>query len=162
MSGENGTGEQPAVVVIAGEGAAGQSGEGGEIQVAGEAVAEAAVEIAAIEADRDIALAVIEGENLASANEQFAEALNADAQTEIARLQAENEECRNTISTLETAVSELTATVAQLTPPPSEPSPPSPPEEPPASAAVEDPQEAAAIQPVEEPPKPKRRPLKWI
>jgi len=124
---------------------------------AAEAVAEAVVEVAEIEADRDITLAKIAAETQV----EMTAALGRD---EVVSLQAELETCWNQISTLETINSDLMATVERLTPPPSTPPPSSemnPLPEP--ESVVEtpvSPEEAPPV--VEEPPKPKRRGVRWI
>ena len=159
MSGENDIGTEadaPAVVVVTGEGATVESGGSGEVEAAGE-VADAAVQIAQIQADRDVALAVIEGENSERREEAFAENFNEDLRAENARLRGELDECRNTITTLETTVAALTP------PPPSEPEPPpSPPENPPAAVADDPPAPASPEAEAPEPPSRRAPKLRWI
>lgn len=141
----------PTVVVVApGQGETPEVAGGAEVEApgGGEAVAEAAVEIAAIEAERDVTLAVIAAE---------AEGERMDAVLELDQ-SAELEACRTRIAGLE---AENLALTAQLTLLQSESEPP--PSQPEAEAEVvvnveEGPPEAETAP---EPEKPKRRPLRW-
>ncbi len=142
----------PTVIVVApGEETQIVGEGGGEVQAevlaeAVEPVADAAVEIAAIEADRDVTLAVIQQEGDAA----FADRLHSEelqsCRTRIAELEGELEALRNPAP----------LTLVALPEPP-----PSPPEPEPESAA-EDPQEAAEDAPAPEPEKAKRKPHRWI
>lgn len=153
------------IVVVEGEEAAGAGEVGGEVSTEVDGVevdASDAVVIAAIEAERDVELARInaetrehEADTQVAQSEVIAEAMT---ETEIA-------ECRARIQSLELELAELRA--AQSTPPLSEELPPSPPlpsesmaEDGPRASPVEP--EAQASEPVEEPPKPKRKAHRWI
>lgn len=137
-----------------GQGEGGASGEVGEAEAL-EPIAEAAVEIAQIEADRDVALAVIHNEGEAAWNE--------------ARANEELEQCRTTIARLEGELEALRnppVVAVELIPEPSPEPPLSPPEA--ASESMEEggpresPVEPAEEPPAAEPPKPKRPRLRWI
>lgn len=139
------------------QGEGGQS-DGGALETAegvGE-VADAAVQIAQIEADKEIALAVIEGENHVAAIEAHREA---DAEFAENIQSSELEQCRIRIAELEAENSTLKAL---STPPPSDPEPlPSPPDlDPSPSEAAQDPAQDAS--PVAEPKPPPQRRHRWI
>lgn len=145
----------PVVVVVApGAEASGGSSEGGEVAAPEtvETVADAAVQIAEIEANRDVDLAIIHTE--------------ADAQRAERYASEELEQCRNRIAELEgenSGLREALATATALIPPPSELSPPNPPDpdpSPDAEAHAQAPAESPAV--ADEPPKPRKRGIKWI
>lgn len=155
MSEANGSG--PTIVVVTpGEETPGGSGEGEQVEARAEAavvaeVADSAVQIAEIEAERDITLAAISAETT--------ETIVTAEQNE------ELERCRLRIAELEglstAQMEELQTLRAQLIPPLSQEPPPSPP--PPVESAEEaGPRESQEAAPVEEPPKVKRKPLRWI
>jgi len=157
MSEDNGPGPEVAITVNAGEGAAGEGGDGGQVveTPAVEAAAEAVVAVAEIEANRDVALAVIHQEGEA----EFADRLHSE----------ELEQCRTTIARLEGELEALrnppVVEAVLLTPEQSLEPPLSPPEAPSESAAEggqrESPVELAEAPPVEEPPKPKKPFIRW-
>lgn len=156
MAGENGSdGTDVAVVINAGATPESEPEAGGEDQGGSEVAttAEAAVQIAEIEADRDIALAVIQNEGQAAFAEQISNTELEQCRLRIAELEGENQGLRETISTLE-------ATVASLTPPPSNP-PPNPPEPPPSPDEVGDVSEPVESPPPDEPPPPRKRRIRW-
>lgn len=142
------------IVVPAGEGAAGEGSEGGEVQVIGavEAPAVAAVEIAAIEAGRDIAIAEIQLEETVVRNEAYAS--------------EELEQCRLRIAELEGLNTGLLAQLESRPPLILELSSEPPPslELPPESVAEDGPRESPvepeALAPEPEPVK--RKPHRWI
>jgi len=161
MSEANENGPDIAVEIHASPEGAGEGGDGGQVVEAAavEPVAEAAVEVARIEADRDVTIAAIEAdasiehrELSIEENRVFAEGL----------ANSELEQCRTKIAELETANSLLTAEVARLTPPPSEEPPPS------LQVEVEGAENVEVVgprenqEPAPEPEKPKRKPHRWI
>lgn len=162
MSEANGNG--PTVVVVApGEGEAAQDGRSGTLEGGGEIQAEAveevaetavdgAVEIARIEANRDVAIAEIQADSLETAVEASADAA----------AQSELEECRSRIASLEASniaqATELETLRAQLILPASENSPANPPPPLEEGEGVAPPEAATAP----EPEKPKRKHHKWI
>lgn len=156
----DGPGGATVVVIPSGEGPPIAIGEGGEIQDAGatavEEVADAAVQIAAIEADRDVTLAVIHQEGEA----EWAERRNSEEVTE----------CRLRIAELEGANAALQLELSnrpQLTPVllVEEPLSPAPPLE---SGAEDGPRESPVVEAVEaveeapEPPPRKHKTHRWI
>lgn len=155
MSEDHGPGPEVAITVNAGEAAAIEAGDGGQVGegAALEPVAEAAVEIAEIEASRDVALAVIHQEGEAD----YAAARNSE----------ELAECRVTIARLEGELEALRSPAVVVVPLTPEPSP-EPPASPPAPSASEEeggpkesPVEPEAAEVVAEPPKPKRPRYRW-
>lgn len=153
-------GNGPTVVVVTpGEAGAGEGGGGGEVVEgaaveAAEVIAPAAVEIAEIEANRDVALAVIHQEG--------------EADYAAARHSEELTECRTTIARLEGELEALRnppVVEVLLTPEPSLEPPLSPPEGQSESEAEggprESPVELVEAPPVEEPPKPRRKFIRW-
>lgn len=149
----------PAVAVIVespeaagGQGDGGEMGEGSEAPA--EALADAAVEIAQINADRDVDLALIHTEAEAQRVEAF-------ASEELSR-------CRERIAELEglnLGLNSELETLRALIPPPSPEPPPSPPEADPSpegEGPAQEPEESASPGPVEEPPPRRRRGIRWI
>jgi len=152
MSEANGTG--PTVIVVpAGEETPVVVSEGGEIQApaAVEEVSDAAVQIAEIEADRDIALAVIRNEGEAEWNEARQNEELQSCRLRIAELEGEN-------TALKTELEQRPPLIQVLSP---EPLPNPEPEPAPVVEAVElEPVESPAEAP--EPEKPRRKALRWI
>lgn len=142
------------VVVTPSQGEAGKTGEGGEVQASDEVeavseVADAAVEIARIEADRDVTLAVIQEEASVDRAEAYAS--------------EELEQCRLRIAELEGQNTAQAMELERLTHPPSSELPLNPQPEAEAVVVVAEP-EPAASQEAEapEPEKPRRKPHRWI
>jgi len=145
------------VVVTSGEGEAGEGSEGGEIQAVAEAeateeVADAAVEIARIEADRDVTLAAISAETTEAIHESFSNQELEQCRLRIAELEGENTALRT----------QLESQPALLIPVQSEEPPPNPPLE--LESAKEDGPRESQEAPAQaaEPPSQKRKPLRWI
>jgi hypothetical protein len=133
---------------------AGEGGDGGQVVTAPEAAA--AVEIAAINAGRDIALAEIENEGAAARAEAWSNEELEGWRNRVAELEGQ-------VAGLQEANRTLEATVAALTPPPSPEPPPNPPEPDPSPASGEEPALAPVESPsqAEEPPPPRRRGIRW-
>ncbi len=150
----DGTGPDVTVEVHASPEPAGESGAGVEVVEGAEVepVAEAAVEIATIEANRDVTIAAIHAEQEIAVHEAISESVS----------NSELEACRTRITELETANTLLTAEVARLTPPPSEEPPPSPAVEVAEAENVEVVGPRENQEPAPEPEKPRRKPHKWI
>lgn len=142
------------VVVTPGEGPAGEGGESGEVQaVAAVAeVSEAAVEIAAIEAGRDVAIAEIQLDETIVRNEAYANEDLAQCRTELARLEGENTALRTELETLRAPLILAPLSEPLLSP------------EPPPSVVEAGPPENPVdhVEPAPEPPKPKRQTHRWI
>jgi hypothetical protein len=155
MSEARDNGPGVAVTINAGEASPGEREAGGEDQGGAEISAspEAAVQIAEIEAGRDIALAEIRNEGDAAFAEQLSNSELEQCRLRIAELEGLNQGLAETVATLE-------LTVASLTPPPSEP-PPNPPEPPPSPDAVGDASEPVESPPPDEPPPPRKRLIRW-
>ena len=147
------------IVVVAPAGGETPPAEAAPVEVAAEATADAAVEIARIEGETAVALAEIHAE----ANQAEVETIAAAIESEQAQ---ELSVCRERINSLEAENSTLRAQVEELlTPPSSSLEEPPPQSLNPDAAAVdptpESPAEVAAEHPVPEPPK-KKRGLLWI
>jgi hypothetical protein len=140
-------------VVVVGEGGEAPPGEAPVSEPVAEAVTDAAVEIAEIEANRDITLAVIAAETQEAQAEAFGQERVTALQSERDALWTENLSLREQVGNLEAQV--LTLLPSPEPEPPPNPTPPA--DEPPAPMPVS--QEAP-----EPPPEPaqKRKPLRFI
>lgn len=151
-----------AVEVNVGAEGEGEGGHVGEVAAseALEPLAEAAVEVARIEADRDTEIARIEADTSLEHHElnvQETEALNELSE------KSELEQCRTRIAELEGQNTVLLTELALLkppTPPQSEEPPPNQPDQPESVEAVLDPEREES--PAPEPEKPRRKPHRWI
>jgi hypothetical protein len=159
MSEANDDGQDGAAIAItvnAGEEGAGEPEGGGELAEGLEAAADAAVEIARIEADRDVTLAVIQADTEEARAERYSNEDLEQCRTEIARLEG----------ALSVALTELEALRPSTPEPLTEPEPPNPPQDLPSGEADgprESPVEPAAVEEAAPEPPPKAKPkVRWI
>lgn len=123
-----------------------------------ETVAEAAVEIAQIQADRDVEIAEVHAATEEARIEAQAETAETIAEASVEAAQTEQAEWKTELAAVRADVSSIRETLDHLSLPPSQPESPGNPEVIAASPVVP---ETAAPAPAAEP-KPKKKPHRWI